>query len=96
MSLEFHFDNSYARMPDRFYSRLMPTPVPEPKLVALNRQLAAQLGLDVARLESPIGIEILSGNAVPEAADPLAQVYAGHQFGGWVPQLGHNLKQIID
>ena len=88
MTLRFPFDNSYARLPDRFYARLDPTPVAEPRLIALNRDLARELGLDADALGAPQGVALLAGNAVPEGAEPLAQAYAGHQFGGWVPQLG--------
>lgn len=82
------FDNSYARLPETFYARLAPEPVRAPRLIALNRALAAQLGLDADWLESAEGLAMLSGNAMPAGAEPLAQAYAGHQFGGWVPQLG--------
>ncbi|NND17649.1 MAG: YdiU family protein, partial [Silicimonas sp.] len=88
MSLDLPFDNSYARLPERFYTRMTPTPVAAPALVALNRPLAERLGLDADALASEAGIAALAGNAVPGGADPLAQVYAGHQFGGWSPQLG--------
>jgi uncharacterized protein YdiU (UPF0061 family) len=77
----WNFDNSYARLPDSFYARLDPTPVPSPKLVMLNVPLAESLGLDVQALQSPDGAEILAGNRLPEGASPLAQAYAGHQFG---------------
>lgn len=82
------FDNSYARLPDRFFARLDPAPVGAPQLVALNRELAESLGLDPDALASPEGVSMLAGNAVPEGALPIAQAYAGHQFGGFVPQLG--------
>ena len=82
------FDNSYARLPDRFYARLPPSPVEAPKLIRLNHALAEELGLDPAWLASPEGVAMLAGNAVPEGAEPLAQAYAGHQFGNFVPQLG--------
>jgi uncharacterized protein YdiU (UPF0061 family) len=82
------FDNTYARLPERFYARVRPTPVREPRLVKVNRALAELLGADVARLESPDGVAVLAGNVVPEGAEPLAQAYAGHQFGGFVPRLG--------
>ena len=84
----FPFDNSYARLPDRFFARLAPTPVPAPRLIALNHALARHLGLDPETLSSPEGVEILAGNRVPKGAEPLAMAYAGHQFGAWVPQLG--------
>jgi len=82
------FDNSYARLPERFYARLPPTPVARPSLIQLNESLAHHLGLDPERLRSPEGVEVLGGNRVPDGADPIAQAYAGFQFGGWVPQLG--------
>ncbi len=82
------FDNSYARLPDRFYARLEPTPVPAPRILRLNRALAAELGLDADALDTAAGAALLAGNDLPEGADPIAMAYAGHQFGGWVPQLG--------
>src|SRR6188768_859411 len=94
------FDNSYGRLPDRFYARLAPTPVSAPRLVKLNRPLALQLGLDPERLASPEGVEILAGNRVPEGSEPIALAYAGHQFGNFVPQLGDGrailLGEVVD
>ena len=93
-------DNSYARLPDRFYARLAPTPVSAPKLVKLNTALALQLGLDPAFLASPEGVEILAGNKVAEGSEPIALAYAGHQFGNFVPQLGDGravlLGEVVD
>ncbi|SMX41861.1 protein adenylyltransferase SelO [Actibacterium lipolyticum] len=88
MTLSLPFDNSYARLPDRFFTKMAPTPVDGPSLIRLNEGLAAELGLDPAALRSADGVAMLAGNAVPAGAEPLAQVYAGHQFGGWSPQLG--------
>ena len=82
------FDNSYARLPDRFFARLPPTPVEAPKLIRVNHALAEDLGLDPAWLASAEGVAMLAGNAIPDGAEPLAQAYAGHQFGNFVPQLG--------
>ena len=82
------FTHSYAELPGAFHAEVEPTPVREPRLVALNRELAEELGLDPEALESPEGILMLAGNAVPATARPVALAYAGHQFGGWVPQLG--------
>jgi uncharacterized protein YdiU (UPF0061 family) len=65
-----------------------PAQVPEPRLLYLNRPLAEELGLEPDELESAQGAAVLAGNTVPEGADPLAQAYAGHQFGGFSPQLG--------
>jgi uncharacterized protein YdiU (UPF0061 family) len=86
--LSIAFDNTYARLPDRFYARQAPTPVRAPRLLRLNERLARELGLDPAALASPEGVEVLAGNRVPAGADPLALAYAGHQFGHFVPQLG--------
>jgi uncharacterized protein YdiU (UPF0061 family) len=82
------FDNSFARLPEPFFARVNPETVPDPTLIRLNTLLAAELGLDAAWLASPPGIAMLSGQALPESADPIAMVYAGHQFGGFSPQLG--------
>ena len=84
----FSFDNTYARLPERCFARLPPTPVPAPRLIRLNDILARHLGLDPEALSSPKGVEILAGNRIPAGAEPLAMAYAGHQFGTWVPQLG--------
>ncbi len=95
MTLRMPFDNSYARLPARFYARQPPAPVAAPGLIAVNGPLAASLGLDAAALSSPEGIAVLAGNIVPEGAEPLAQAYAGHQFGGWVPQLGDGRAVLL-
>ncbi|MBK4217777.1 YdiU family protein [Paracoccus caeni] len=89
------FDNSYARLPENFYARTKPTPVEAPDLLALNDGLAARLGLDAGWLRSPDGLQMLAGNAVPDGADPIAQAYAGHQFGGFVPQLGDGRAVLL-
>ena len=72
LSKKFTFDNSYARLPERFYERLSPTKVPVPKLIKLNEELALELGLDPEVLKTPGGVEILSGNCIPDGAEPLA------------------------
>ncbi|KQP44711.1 protein adenylyltransferase SelO [Methylobacterium sp. Leaf106] len=82
------FDNSYVRLPVRFFVRRAPTPVAAPCLIRLNRALAANLGMDPDWLAGPDGVGMLAGNSVPEGADPIAMAYAGHQFGNFVPQLG--------
>lgn len=77
----WNLDNSYERLPQFFYSRIQPTAVSSPKLAIFNEQLAAALGLDVKELQSEEGVMVLAGNRIPEGALPLAQAYAGHQFG---------------
>ncbi|KIT15889.1 protein adenylyltransferase SelO [Jannaschia aquimarina] len=82
----FAFDNSYARLPEQFHTRMAPTPVAAPDWIALNEGLAEEMALDADALrDAP---DVFAGNRIPEGAEPLAQLYAGHQFGGWSPQLG--------
>jgi len=96
----FRFDNSFARELEGFYVPWRPAAVPAPRLLFLNRSLAAELGLDVASLDGPAGAATFAGNALPDGAEPLAQAYAGHQFGGFSPQLGDGravlLGEVID
>ena len=100
MSCQFALDNSFARLPNRFYARLGPTPVAAPRLIRVNQRLARQLGLDPDWLASAEGVEILAGKRVPAGAEPIAAAYAGHQFGHFVPQLGDGravlLGEVID
>jgi uncharacterized protein YdiU (UPF0061 family) len=77
----WNLDNSYARLPKSFFTQINPTPVSLPKLIVFNDSLAASLGLDAEELQSKDGVEVLAGNEIPEGALPLAQAYAGHQFG---------------
>jgi uncharacterized protein YdiU (UPF0061 family) len=84
----FRFDNSFSRLPERFFARLDPTPVAAPTIVHVNRPLALQMGVDPDMLKSPEGVTVLAGNRVPTDATPIALAYAGHQFGHFVPQLG--------
>jgi uncharacterized protein YdiU (UPF0061 family) len=93
--VRFPFQNTYARLPEVFYSRVNPTPVAAPRLIKLNVDLAQDLGLDPAQLASPQGVEILAGNRVAEGAEPLAIAYAGHQFGYFVPQLGDGRANLL-
>ncbi|TAY16181.1 YdiU family protein [Rhizobium leguminosarum] len=95
----FPFDNSYVGLPPHFFAAQAPTAVAEPWLIKLNEALAAELGLDVEALRRD-GAAIFSGNLVPEGAQPLAMAYAGHQFGGFSPQLGDGrailLGEVVD
>ena len=94
------FDNSFARLPDQFYTRQNPVPVAQPSLIVINRALATKLGINADWTTSPEAIETFAGNKIPDGAEPLAQAYAGHQFGGWNPQLGDGrailLGEVID
>jgi uncharacterized protein YdiU (UPF0061 family) len=86
--MTFAFDNTYARLPPRFFAAVSPTKVRAPRIVKINRELAGQLGLDPDALASPEGAQLLAGNVLPAGAEPIALAYAGHQFGSFVPQLG--------
>ncbi|WP_158942820.1 YdiU family protein [Granulicella sp. S190] len=94
-SVRFHFENTYARLPERFYARLNPRQVTAPRLVKVNVELAQSLGLAPDELASTRGVEILAGNRVAEGAEPLAIAYAGHQFGHFVPQLGDGRANLL-
>lgn len=90
----FNFDNSYARELEGFYVRVQPDVVPKPQLLALNEGLAQELGLDVQRLRKEVP-DVLGGRALPEGAEPLAQVYAGHQFGHFSGRLGDGRALLL-
>ncbi|MCB8876328.1 protein adenylyltransferase SelO [Acidisoma silvae] len=95
MAVTIPFDNSYARLPERFYVKMTPEPVAAPSLIRVNHALAKELGIDPVQLESAEGIAILAGNAVAAGSEPLAQAYAGHQFGGFSPQLGDGRAMLL-
>ncbi len=91
----FQFDNTYARLPERFYAAVYPEPVEDPVLLKFNEALARELGID-ADLGDPKRLAaILAGNVVPQGAAPIAMAYAGHQFGSFVPQLGDGRAILI-
>lgn len=85
---QLNFENTYARLPDSFHSRQLPTPLPAPYLVSFNPDAAQLIDLDSAEASRPDFAEHFSGNRLPPNAEPLAMLYAGHQFGQFVPQLG--------
>src|SRR6478752_7514277 len=98
--LSLDFDNSFARELTGLYEPWQPAPAPSPRLLTLNVELAGELGLDPAALASPEGVAVLAGNVVPDGATPLAQAYAGHQFGSYSPRLGDGrallLGELVD
>ncbi len=98
--LHIPFDNTYARQLPGLYTATKPATAPAPALLYLNHALAAELGLDASALDSPAGTALLAGNVLPAGAEPLAQAYAGHQFGGFSPQLGDGrallLGEVVD
>jgi uncharacterized protein YdiU (UPF0061 family) len=85
------FDNSFVNLPKSFYMRQNPVPVAAPALVVFNHGLAAEIGVSA----EDFPVEVLAGNAVPEGAAPLAAAYAGHQFGGFSPQLGDGRAVLL-
>ena len=82
------FDNTYVTLPPRFYSRLDPQPVAAPQMVRVNTSLLTYLGIEPGLLAGEEGAKIVGGLRVPQGAEPIATVYAGHQFGSFNPQLG--------
>lgn len=82
------FDNSYARLGDAFGTRVAPTPLRDPVLLHVNGEVAALLGLDPAEARRPEFLAWAAGSVAAPGSDPVAMLYAGHQFGAWVPQLG--------
>jgi uncharacterized protein YdiU (UPF0061 family) len=97
---EFRFDNSFARELQGFYVPQQPAVVRAPRLLFFNDSLAAELGLDLNSLDAGAKAAVFVGNTLLDGAEPLAQAYAGHQFGGFSPQLGDGrallLGEVID
>lgn len=89
------FTLRYARLPARFFERFDPVPVKAPRLVAFNRPLAEALGFDLADFDAEEAAVWFAGNVVPPGAEPLAQAYAGHQFGNFVPRLGDGRAVLL-
>ena len=89
------FETTYTALPEQLFTPQDPVPVTSPEIMALNEPLAEALGLDVDWLKGPDGLAMLSGNAVAEGSTPIAQAYAGHQFGGWVPSLGDGRAVLL-
>ena len=77
----WNLDNSYMHLPDKFYTQMEPTPVSSPNMIILNNSFAEALGLNPEYLLSDEGVSVLAGKSIPDGASPIAQAYAGHQFG---------------
>ena len=96
----FAFDDSFVRELEGLYVRWQGAPVAEPRLLELNDELAAELGLDPEALRVDGGVDVLAGKVVPDGASPVAQAYAGHQFGSYSPRLGDGrallLGEVLD
>jgi len=93
MSLSIPFDNSYAGLPPAFFTAQSPTPVRAPKLVAFNEDLARLMGITPGEIEELA--QVFAGNQLPEGASPIAQLYSGHQFGNYNPQLGDGRAVLL-
>ena len=95
MAIKINFDNSFSNLPNKFYSKIFPEKTKKPNLIILNKNLCDELNINYKDLSSTEGVNFLSGNLVLKNSDPLAMVYAGHQFGNWVPQLGDGRALLL-
>ncbi len=93
--MNINFDNTYAALPSRFYSPREPEPVSAPQTIKVNDELARRLGFDPRWLRSEQGAQFIVGNELLEGSEPIAMVYAGHQFGNWVPRLGDGRALLL-
>ena len=89
------FDNSYQTLADSLFHRQQAEPVSSPQALLINTELAEALNIDSKWLASPAGIDVLSGNALAAGSQPIACVYAGHQFGNYNPQLGDGRALLL-
>src|SRR3990172_3469030 len=89
------FGHSFATLPPAFFTRLMPTPLPSPYLVAASASAAKTIGLDPEEFGTANFVESFSGNRIPAGAAPIAAVYSGHQFGIWAGQLGDGRALLL-
>ena len=81
MTIGWHFDNTYSKLSNTFKEDIKPTPVHDPELVILNKELAKDLNLDFSKIDTKDLAKLFSGNLLPEGTSTIAQAYAGHQFG---------------
>ena len=88
------FDNSYEGLPQEFYERINPVPVQDPKLIIFNDKLGKILGIDKNKTPKQLA-ELFSGNVIPKGSSPIALVYAGHQFGHFVSELGDGRAVLL-
>jgi uncharacterized protein YdiU (UPF0061 family) len=89
------FSNTYARLPERFFARLSPTPVAKPHLIKFNEALASELGIHTEGLEPDELAAVFAGNVIPPGAEPIAMAYAAHQFGNFVPNLATAVQSSL-
>ena len=81
MTIGWHFDNTYSKLPNSFKENIRPVPVKKPELILLNKDLAKELDLNFSNLNKKEISELFSGNSLPKNSNSIAQAYAGHQFG---------------
>ena len=95
-----NFENTFAELPSNFFAEVKPSIFPNPKLIVYNHSLSKLLKIDSNWIKSEAGINCFSGKNIIKSSKPISMVYAGHQFGTWVPQLGDGrailLGEIID
>ena len=95
-----NFENTFHNLKNDFYENVVPSIPPKPELIAYNKELAKNLNVDLKWLESSEGLKYFSGSKVMKNSKPLSMIYAGHQFGNWVPRLGDGrailLGELID
>jgi len=94
VDLTLRFDNSFARLPGAFYTRLAPTPLPDPYLVGFSKSAGALIGIDWDT-DRPALVDVVAGNRPLAGSDPVAAVYSGHQFGVYVPRLGDGRALLL-
>ena len=90
-----NFDNTYAKLSSNFYTEIKPRVPSNPSLIKLNSNVADKLGISSEYLKSLKGLHFLSGSEIIDGSEPIATVYAGHQFGNWVPQLGDGRAHLL-
>ena len=95
MNIKIDFDNSYSRLPENFYERLKSENIVKPKLIQYNEYLAQELGLDLESINNQERADIFSANVFIQWSEPIAQVYAGHQFGYFNPRLGDGRAMLL-
>jgi len=93
--MQFPFNNTYVNLPEVFHKKVLPAKVPDPKLIILNQNLSEYLGFKIKDSDIESFIGFLSGNNIPNGAEPIAMAYGGHQFGHWVPQLGDGRALLL-
>ena len=94
MTIGWHFDNTYSKLSNTFKEDIKPTPVHDPELIILNKELAKDLNLDFSKIDTKDLAKLFSGNLLPEGTNTIAQAYAGHQFGHFT-MLGDGTNAVL-